>query len=200
MFSKPLVGGERREFIPVDANSLRRENHPVATRFLVADEQGNRFLQGRFGGNARPIPAWLAWGQIGVAGLVVLMMASSLLFAFIWLPARVFGRFQDLSIQATLAPLLAVLALVGGVALPFLVNPDMIADFGNRTARSLTVFLGTLAFAGLSVFSGFATWRAWRTDGPGPARLHALLVSAACIVATGYLAAHGLIGLRTWAY
>ena len=34
----PLIGGERRELIPVTADSFRLENRPVATRFLVTDD------------------------------------------------------------------------------------------------------------------------------------------------------------------
>jgi CubicO group peptidase (beta-lactamase class C family) len=200
LFVKPLIGGERRELIPVTVDSFRLEGRPVATQFLVTDEAGDSILQGRFGGNARQVPGWWIYGQLAVAAAVLTLMVSSLLFAFIWLPARVFGRFSELPVQATLVSLLAVLSLLGGVLLPFVLNPDMITDFGNRTARSMTVFLGTIAFAALSFYGLIAAWRSWTSDGPRAARLHALLVAAACVIAVLYLGGHGLIGLRTWAY
>jgi CubicO group peptidase (beta-lactamase class C family) len=200
LFAKPLLGGERRELIPVTADSFRLEGEPVATQFMVMGTAGEAFWQGNFGSARLRIAAPWLFLQLGLAGLVLAALASSILFAFVWLPARLFGRFQDFRVKTALLPLLTSLLLVASLLLPFYFSDDMIMDFGKRTVNSMALFLGPMLFAALSLYSVHDSVSYLRSGQAGKAGMHALVVSLAGLAALLYLAAHGLIGMRTWAY
>ena len=200
LFSQPMLGGERRELIPVTADSFRLEDEPVATQFMVSGPAGEAFWQGNFGSARLRVAAPWLYLQLGLAGLVLVALASSIMFAFVWLPARLFGRFQAFRVKTALLPLLASLSLVASLLLPFYFSDDMIMDFGQRTLNSMALFLGPLIFVGLSLYAVHDSIRYLRSGEAGKAGVHALFVSLACLAALLYLLAHGLIGMRTWVY
>ncbi|MEZ4584835.1 MAG: serine hydrolase domain-containing protein [Gemmatimonadales bacterium] len=94
LFRKGLLGGQRTELIPVSEDGFRTEDEPVATLFLVDDEQGATYLQSGFEGQMRKISALAAWAQPIAAGLALLLMVTSLAFAPLWMLARLFGRMK----------------------------------------------------------------------------------------------------------
>ena len=84
------------------------------------------------------------------------------------------------------------------VPLPFMVRSDVVGALGNRTAASMTVFLGSLVFAALTFYSLFTSVRV--RHGRKCVRNHSAAVALACLATLFYLAAHGIIGIRTWLY
>ena len=96
-------------------------------------------------------------------------------------------------------PLVAVLSLVAMVVLVRLSIPDIINRMGNLTVWSAGVYLGTLIFPIASLASAVAVWRADKNNVRRPVRRYSIVVAAALLIATAYLAYWGMIGLRTWA-
>jgi hypothetical protein len=91
------------------------------------------------------------WPTIRLVGLTLalLAMATSILFAMIWIPRKLLGQMQGvrhLTVRAV--PLLAVLTFVGIL----FVARGTFLNFVRPTARSVTLFILSLAFAGLSVW------------------------------------------------
>jgi hypothetical protein len=129
--------------------------------------------------------------------LAILIIATSVLFAFIWIPRKLLRRMKGvghLSVRAL--PLLAVLAFVlsmvaGAIATPYeLATPDL---------KTITIYAASIAFAILSVLATALAIRSFRFQMNRAVRIHSMLVSIACLSLTWYLAYWGLIGLRTWA-
>jgi len=200
LFIKPLIGGEKKRFIPVSSTSFRLEDQPVATMFRVADDTGEVFLQAGLRGNNEQVSAFSIFFQIGTLIATVLLLASSVLFAVVWVPLKVFGKLKRVPLSTVLFPLLATLSLLVAFVLPMMMSSDMVADLGNRSGVSLTIYIGSLVFAALTVFSLVTSFRSYSVDMSGLARVHSVLVSLACTVALLYLWSNDLIGLRTWMY
>ena len=202
LFIAPL-GGERRELVPVTATGFRYENEPVARVFGVVDDEGDPILQGGPAGNSRRVGgAWLIF-QFAVAGTTLALLISALLFAPVWALVKVLGGMQAIPLRTLLFPLLAALSIFVSFLLSFALISDAVQDLGTMSGASLTIFVGSLAFAALTGLSLHASFRSYpvRTGGVGRfVRLHGQLVSLACTVTLLYLWSHGWIGLRTWAY
>lgn len=202
LFIAPL-GGERRELVPVTATGFRYENEPVARVFGVVDDEGDPILQGGPAGNSRKVGgAWLLF-QYAVAGTTLALLISALLFAPVWALVKVLGGMQAIPLRTLLFPLLAALSIFVSFLLSFALISDAVQDLGTMSGASLTIFIGSLAFAALTGLSLHASFRSYpvRTGGVGRfVRLHGQLVSLACTVTLLYLWSHGWIGLRTWAY
>ena len=199
LFLAPL-GGEGRELVPVTATSFRYGNEPVARVFGVVDNEGDPILQGGPAGNSRKVSgAWLLF-RFGVAATTLLLLISALLFAPVWALVKVLGGMQAIPLRTLLFPLLAALSLVVSFVLPFALISDAVRDLGTLSGASLTIFLGSLVFAALTVLSLHATFRPYPVRTGRLVRLHGQLVSLACTVTLVYLWSNGLIGLRMWAY
>ncbi len=199
LFLAPL-GGEGRELVPVTATSFRYGNEPVARVFGVVDNEGDPILQGVPAGNSRKVSgAWLLF-RFGVAATTLLLLISALLFAPVWALVKVLGGMQAIPLRTLLFPLLAALSLVVSFVLPFALISDAVRDLGTLSGASLTIFLGSLVFAALTVLSLHATFRPYPVRTGRLVRLHGQLVSLACTVTLVYLWSNGLIGLRMWAY
>jgi hypothetical protein len=199
------LSGQPRELIPVTDTSLRGTDDPIASVVLVEDGPDGVVLQGSseaLNGNYRPIPAWLFWLQGATVIVCLLLMVSSVLFALVWVPRKLFGRLQGvkhLSVRAL--PLLAVLCLVGVFVLiaASLEATLLFSRFGTMTAWSVGLWALTWLFACAAILGLVQAFRARHLGVRQSVRVHALLVSAANVVVLAYLAYWGIIGLRSWA-
>jgi len=202
LYRRAMFGGAKK-LVPAGTKLFRTEDDPAATMAFTTDRDGEAVLV-LIAPPARPIPAYFvrtspAWPvmRLALITLAILTMASSILFALIWIPRKLFGRMRGvghLSVRAV--PLLAVVSLVAFNipavrAAPIdLVRPDFI---------TLSIFLASIAFPILSILGLVLAIRSFRFEMNPAARIHSLLVSAACAGLTWYFAYWGLIGLRVWA-
>jgi hypothetical protein len=131
--------------------------------------------------------------------LAILIIATSVLFAFIWIPRKLLRRMKGVGhLSVRMLPLLAGLAfvlfmfvLVTASAAPYeLARPDL---------KTITIYAASIAFAILSVLATALAIRSFRFQMHRAVRIHSMLVSFACLGLTWYMAYWGLIGLRTWA-
>ncbi len=200
LFVKGLFGGENKELIPVTSTSFRFEDQPVATAFLIRNEGGDQMMQGSMGGNVQKVSGLLrVYFNLVGAGATLALLISSLLFALVWVPAKAFGKFKAMPLKPVLVPLLAILSLVAAILLPALLSSSLVDDLGNLTVLSLTLFVGTVLFALLSLLSLFTTFRSRAVAMGRTVRVHTFLVTLACATTLVYLWTSGWIGLRTWA-
>jgi hypothetical protein len=95
--------------------------------------------------------------------------------------------------------LIAVLSLLAFVGLSIASNNDIFARLGNLTIWSFGLFLATLIFAGASLASAVALWRARTQEIRKSVRWFSIAVTTALLIATVYLTYWGVIGIRTWA-
>jgi hypothetical protein len=195
---KGLFGGEARKLVPTGQGQFRPEKAQLPDRVFLKDETGARLMVVQ-GSVYRRLPGWLAWGQIGVGGLCLLLMASSLAFALVWIPRKLLGRMKEApKLSVRVWPLAAALCFLGLALLASRQDPSVIWLLGNLTLYSGALFLLSLLFPAASVLSLMAAL--WRRP-PAVRRgvwLHSLLCSLSACVIAGYLAWFGLIGMRTW--
>ena len=197
-----LSGNET--FLPVTGTQFRHAPKddapdPVSTLELLSVNPEGRFIQTEQN-TMKAIPAWMAFGEILATGFVALSIVSIVLYAPFWILAGISKRRRRPAERALrLWPLLAVLSLVAIVGLIFLCGDDLIGRLGNLSVWSVALWALTLVFAVTSIASSFYSWQ---RPAPGVRRGvwgFSVIVSAALLMATGYLVYWGFIGVRTWA-
>ena len=193
------TGGEKKELVPVTTTSFRYSDEPVASVFLVDDREGNRVLQrGTAGSDVEISGAWL-FARSAIAAATLVLLISGPLFALVWVPGKLFGRFSTVRWWSGLLPVLAALSLVGYLVVPIALVSGP-TDLGTQTATTMTIYIGSFVFLGLTVASLLASTLSYFAETSRFARAHNTLVSLACTAALIYLWGNDLIALRTWAY
>jgi hypothetical protein len=190
-----FVSGEQFRYVP-----KKDLPEPVATLALLSPNQEGRFIQAGAMTTMKHIPVWLAMLEIALTAYVVLSIVSVLIYAPFWILGGLSKQRRRPRERAMrIWPLLAVSSLMAVVVIFILCGDDMIARLGNLTGWSAALFLATAGFAVASVASAIALWRA--PIGAVRRGVHGYLiaVTVALLIATGYLAYWGVIGLRTWA-
>ena len=194
LFGKPVV------LIPVAKNLFRGEKDPEATCIFVSDSAGDMILSGQgldgFSYGERTNIAW-TYARIALLALCLVLMATSLLFAVVWILRKLFGGMktvQHLAVRAI--PLLATLSFV---ALFFCFTKLGGADTGKLTIWTAGIFAFSILFPLLSLYGLFLAVRVPKNEIHGGTRVHSLLVALACCTITVFIASWHLIGLRLWA-
>ena len=197
--TRSTLFGKPEPLIPVGKNFFREEKEPEATSVFVTDSAGNMALSGQglegFSYGERTAIAW-TYARIALLVLCVVLMATSLLFAIIWILRKVFGGMKDVKHLAVRAvPLLATLAFCG---LVFCFTKLGGADTGKFTLWTAGIFILSVLFPLLSLYALFLAVRVPKTEIHNATRLHSLLVALACCVLTVFVASWHLVGLRLW--
>lgn len=196
--------GGNETFLPVAGAQFRHvpkkdAPYPVPTLELLSVSPEGRFIQAEQS-TIKLIPTWVAFAEILLTFFVTLSLLSIIVYAPIWLIGGISTR-RRRPAERPLRwwPLLAVLSLCAFVGIFVVSASDLIQRMGNLTLWSGALWATTLVFAVTSLASAFYSWQR-PAEGVRPAvRRFAVVVSAALLIATAYLAYWGIIGLRTWA-
>jgi CubicO group peptidase (beta-lactamase class C family) len=197
------LGGWNETFLPVAGRQFRYvpkkdAAEPVATLELLTPNEEGRFIQAGMTTMKR-IPAWLAMLEMALTAFVSLSLVSILIYAPFWILGGLSKRRRRPRERALRTwPLMAVLSLIASVVIFILCADDLIARMGNLTAWSAAFFLMTIGFAAAAVASAIALWWAPAEAVRRGVRRYSIAVTVALLIATGYLAYWGIIGLRTW--
>ena len=195
------LGGSAGAFVRVRGPLLRREDEAVPSLAVL----GLRPDEGRDAPTLetpeialRRVPTVSAFLRLASLALLSAMLLSAVPVGLVDLVriARRQGRALE-GIPASLAgaPLVAIAALVGGLAVAG--RSDMVA-LGRVSPSSVAVFLSTLVFAAAAVTSAYQTLRLPKEATGRARRAHFAVVSAGLVGATAYLAYWGIVGIRTW--
>jgi CubicO group peptidase (beta-lactamase class C family) len=192
--------GKPEPLLCVGKNFFRGEKEPEATSVFAADSASHMVLSSQgmegFSYGERTTIAW-TYARIVLLILCVVLMATSLLFAVVWILRKLFGGMKDVQHLAVRAiPLLATLSFV---ALVFCFTKLGGADTGKFTVWTAGIFTLSVLFPLLSVYGLFLAVRVPKNEIHGGTRVHSLLVALACCVVTIFLASWHIIGLRLWA-
>jgi len=200
------LGEKNATFLPVTGAQFRyvpvkESPEPVATVELLNPNVKGKFIQmGLEMTTMKRIPTWLAIAKIVLTGFVLLSIISILLYAPFWILGGIIKKWRRPRERSMrLLPLVAVLSLVSIVVICALSGNLFILRMGNLTGWSLSLFLATIIFAVASVASAVVLWRTPKQEVRRFIRVYSIGVSTALVIATGYLAYWGVIGLRIWA-
>ncbi|MGH7863784.1 MAG: serine hydrolase domain-containing protein, partial [Candidatus Binataceae bacterium] len=202
LFGRRLAGGEH-QLLPAGRNLFRDARAPIPSAVFTTNAEGEAVFSAAFMPEA-PIPISFVkkspvWPMTRLAVLMgaATLMLSSVLFALIWIPRKVLGRMRGVKhLSVRIAPLLATIALLLFLALPMSASPMVMA---RPSAVAVTTFVASIAFALLSVLALMLAIRSFRWEMNRAARIHSLLVAAACFGLTWYFTYWEMIGFRTWA-
>jgi CubicO group peptidase (beta-lactamase class C family) len=203
LYRTPITAGAQ-ELIPVGDHLFRTEKEPAATVVFAVGDVGQRVMV--ITPTLNPVPVYFEktaafWPvtRFILIVLALLTIATSILFAFIWIPRKLLGRMRGVGhLSVRLLPLLAGLAfvlfmvvLVTASAAPYeLARPD---------PRTIIIYLTSVAFPILSVLATTLAIASFRFQMNRAVRIHSTLASIACLGVTWYMGFWGLIGLRIWA-
>jgi len=198
-----LFGKGHEPLLPVGKNLFRGEKEPEATAVFFRDASG-RMIYVRSSENGDPygervFPIWLFTRLLLLAASTV-VLATALPYALFWglwlLLARSFKRIRRLKhVRVRAVPFFAVLSLL----LVVFAFSKATNDIGTFNFWSFLIFVGTIAFAVLSLAGLALAVSVPRAEIHKWARIHSLLVSTACCIVTIFFSAWHLIGLRLWA-
>jgi CubicO group peptidase (beta-lactamase class C family) len=194
MFDKPIP------LTPVGKNLFREEKEPEGSTIFFANETGNMAVSAGgvdeiFYGERSSLA--LVYARLALLGLCALLMATSLLFAPVWILWKIFGGMKSVwHLAVGGAPALATLCLL---AVPYCFKRLSGTQIGTVNLWTVGIFLGTLLFPLLSLL-GLAVAKAIpKEEIHNAVRIHSLLVSLACCVVTAFMASWGLLAVRLWA-
>ena len=183
------------QLVPVGDNQFRKVKEPEASTIFFQGENGEAVMADLSFFGIRTSVAWPA-ARLALILCALVLMASSLLFALVWIPRKLMGRMRGVArLSVRCVPLLAVIAL--GCAVLLLNNmPGWYA--GTYNILTVGFWLLTWIFAALSVYGLFVTAFPFRQPVKAAVRIHSLLVAIACCGIAAYLARWGMIGFHFW--
>jgi CubicO group peptidase (beta-lactamase class C family) len=192
--------GKPEPLVPLGKNFFRGEKDPEATTIFLSDPSGQMALSSQgldgFSYGVRTSMLW-TYGRIVLLTLCLVLMATSLLFAIVWILRKIFGGMKDVHhLNVRVMPLLATLCFL---ALAFCFTRLGGADTGRFTVWTAGIFLLSILFSLLSLYGLFLVVLVPKTEIHRATRIHSLLVSLACCVVTAFIASWHLIALRLWA-
>jgi CubicO group peptidase (beta-lactamase class C family) len=186
------VSGEQFRYLPDKGPA-----EPIATIALITPNAEGRFIF--LGGTLRRIPTWMAIGEMVLVAWFLLAFIAIVLYAPFWIIGGFFKKRRRPAERAIrLWPLLAVLSLLAFVGIFTASSSDIITRLGNVTVYSVGLFVTSLLFALFSLLSLLALWKARKLTIRGYVRWFSIAVTSALLIAIGYLAWWGVIGIRTW--
>jgi hypothetical protein len=134
------VSGRQFRLLPDDGAP-----EPTAAAALLTPNGEGRFIEA--GTTLKHIPAWAAWGEIGLLGFFDLAMIAILAYAPFWIIGGFFKKRRRPAERAMrIYPLAAVLSLGACMMIFSSAGNDFINRLGHLTPWSAGLFLTTLAF------------------------------------------------------
>ena len=194
----PLFGGDPVKFVAASGQLYRHAETGAISLSRVVDPLAGPVVHA---GTTvlKPASATLIYGQLVIAALWGLAIATSVLYALIWGFRRLRGKIPPgPGIWIRVWPLLAGLSVIAIVTLFSFGAADPFALLGKPTALSVGIMLATLLFGVTAATGAYVAVRDRRAAmnrvnywySTGCAFLH-LIVAA-------YFAWFGVIGLTTW--
>ena len=190
------ASGQEIAYRPGGDRVFIRESRPAATLALIEDSEGSRYAHSEVG-SFRQVSAAVVWFERIVASVVGVLLVSSPLGALKWIPLMLSGRGKREAVAVRSWPLLAVTAIaIASVAFA------SVAGDADRLGKPSLIGVG---FVGLSwafvVLAAQGLQCGLRSEAQHVgrfARLHAIGVSAACLVTAAYLLRYRAIGFPPW--
>ena len=195
----PVLGDDADVYFPVSTTLYAAEETGM-TALSIADDPlagpvvhvGNLVL--------KPVPAVLAYGQLAIAALWGLVIATSFLYFLIWGIRRLRSKIPPgPTIGIRLWPLLASAMIVGVVVLFSVAMADPFARLGAPSFYTITIMVFTILFAFFAALGVTVAIEARQLPMNRWNYWYSTVSSCTHLVVAAYLFWFGIIGLRIWA-
>lgn len=186
------VGGEQFRYVPE-----KGPPEPIATVALLKPNAEGRFVE--IFETWKRIPAWLAITEIGLVAWFYLAETLIVIYAPFWiLGGLIKSRRRPAERAMRLWPVIAVVSLWASLLIFTKVLRGSISLAGTLNIWSFGLFLATLIFGVASLASAVALWTARKQEIRRSVWWFSIFVTSALLIAAGYLAWWGVIGIRIW--
>ena len=196
---KALLGGDVNTYVPASPTLYRDDDTGLIALSSVVDplagpvvHAGSLVIQ--------PVSPLLVYGQLGVAILWGLAIATSFLYFLVWGVRKLRGKIPaGATMRIRVWPLLAGLSIAAFIGLFVMGASDPFQQFGKPSAIAVGIMLSTLMFA---LFAALGVSTAIRERNTPMNRVNYWYSSIASFVhgiVALYLLWFGVIGLMTWA-
>ena len=203
--STSTYGLKRNRWVPTSDRLFRHENESIAMVALLPDADGETLIQYEFG-TFKKVSALRVWSQLIGAGLITVLMLSSVVLAPVWICRKLFSKSYKARpvllrawAAATAAVLVAFHLLIlwtfrGVLASKYF--PD--ASLGTVNPLTAGIMLTSLTFPLVALVSLYVAWRERHTPMKRGIYWQSVLVGLAALAVAVYFAWWGLLGLRLW--
>jgi hypothetical protein len=175
---------------------IRTDKEAAASGVYCSDQDGSKYGCGALSCFRLVSPAWPIARLVLIAASL-LVMASSILFALVWMPRKLIGRMRGAgNLSVRVVPMLAVLSVIA-MFWTARGQPPMV--LGQIDAVTVAILVMSILFPVLSLFSLLVALRAFKFEMNRVVRIHSLVVAVACCGITWFFGYWGLIGVRIWA-
>jgi CubicO group peptidase (beta-lactamase class C family) len=200
MATQNPFGGLADQWTALSGNVFRKVKDPEPSLALLPDEDGEIIIQSTWG-TWKKVSAGSALAPALTLLAGVLLMLSSIGFAFVWGIRKLAGKLPvpgPLHVRALPLAASVFFFMMAGTFAVSSATIDPLAGFGIPTFKSVFMFLLGIGFA-LASFSGlWAAWRQRKTPMNRVAYWHSAMVSIACSFIAAYLLYWGAIGVPSW--
>jgi CubicO group peptidase (beta-lactamase class C family) len=196
---QPLSGGHKENYFPVSQGLFRTEDTPGPTlTFFATPEGAKAMVWGRdYLEEQSPVNYWLT---IIFLLWTVLVMLSTVIYAFFWVLVYVFkkiGKKQQpiRCMSVRIFPFAATLVLAAGTIL--IANQEFYY-LGKLTFANVCFFISTWLFALLSIVSFISTIKCLKQPAGTIFKVYHIVVACTYVGMTFFLWYWGVIGMKLW--
>jgi CubicO group peptidase (beta-lactamase class C family) len=197
LYRKALIpGGPPEALVYLGDGQIRTDKEAAASGVYCSDQDGSKYGCGALSCFRLVSPAWPIARLVLIAASI-LVMASSILFALVWMPRKLIGRMRGVgNLSVRVVPMLAVLSVIA-MFWTARGQPPMV--LGQIDAVTVAILVMSILFPVLSLFSLLVALRSFKFEMNRAVRIHSLVVAVACCGITWFFGYWGLIGVRIWA-
>jgi CubicO group peptidase (beta-lactamase class C family) len=196
LYRRGLIPGQPEALVYLGDGQFRTEKEAAASGVYCSDQDGSRYGCGALACFRLVSPVWPI-ARLVLMASALLVMASSILFAFVWMPRKLIGRMRGVgNLSVRVVPLLAVLSVIA-MFCPAWGQPPVV--LGQIDAVTVAILVMSILFPVLSLISLALAMRSFRFEMNRVVRVHSIAVAVACCGITWFFAYWGLIGVRIWA-
>lgn len=207
LYSNNYLNPRKMELIPVSKDIFHRKDPWESHLILIKDDKDHITSYDGFRGNYKKVSKFKVFFQLGMLLFSIFVMISSIVFALVWIPRKLFGRMKEVKyLRARVFSLLAVLFFFAFYILLFIgsmgmdTDKEMMMKLGTFTIHSFVIFIFSICFAVFSFLGLFYSLRALPVTMNKAAKVHSLLVSIVNVIVVIYLWYGGILGIMTWSY
>ncbi len=204
LYNKNVYFGSWKPLFPVTENTFRDKNELHASKIFIKTSD-NKFGLIKGGGFYKRTYWLKPWLHGILFCLSWIIMLSSILYAFVWIPIDLYKRVTKKNnrskyLRIRILPLLAVIIILSSFTLVGMQVNQSLAYIGQKTLVNVLFYVSTLCFAILSFLSLLFSIKSFKKPVKIVSRLYALILSLSCVGTTLYWGYWGFIGLKLWAY